>query len=190
MSLGGFHTCRSRSTGGRYFPIRSLDPRRTSARSSDAFPLQPWRTADLAIFPVAFPIAAVLDTAAGWHRVAMTSELEGPARMIAALGDRPLVVKRWERPGSAVGPARHAVAGATTRDLSPGRCVVFTIGRESRSASRSRIPAARCAGGRRSPRSAFARIRITSTAIRRPSRMTWTFEPGWCVQFTGTSSTR
>ena len=45
-------------------------------------PLQPWRTADLAIFPVPFPIGAVLDTAVGWHRVAMTSQLEGPARMI------------------------------------------------------------------------------------------------------------
>jgi hypothetical protein len=45
-------------------------------------PLQPWRTADLAIFPVPFPIGAVLDTAHGWHRVAMTSQLEGPARMI------------------------------------------------------------------------------------------------------------
>jgi hypothetical protein len=47
-----------------------------------SIPLQPWRTADLAIFPVAFPVAAVLDTARGWHRVAMTSEVEGPARMI------------------------------------------------------------------------------------------------------------
>jgi hypothetical protein len=45
-------------------------------------PLQPWRTADLAIFPVAFPVAAALDTAHGWHRVAMTAQLEGPARMI------------------------------------------------------------------------------------------------------------
>jgi hypothetical protein len=46
-------------------------------------PLQPWRTADLAIFPVAFPVAGVLDTADGWHRVAMTSEVEGRANMIA-----------------------------------------------------------------------------------------------------------
>jgi hypothetical protein len=45
-------------------------------------PLQPWRTADLAIFPVGFPVAAVLDTAHGWHRVAMTAQLEGPVRMI------------------------------------------------------------------------------------------------------------
>jgi hypothetical protein len=44
--------------------------------------LQPWRTADLAIFPVPFPVAGVLDTAQGWHRVAMTVQLEGPARMI------------------------------------------------------------------------------------------------------------
>ncbi len=45
-------------------------------------PLQPWRTADLAIFPVQFPVAAVLDTAHGWRRIAITSQLEGPARMI------------------------------------------------------------------------------------------------------------
>jgi len=53
-----------------FFPVR-----RTVA-------LQPWRTADLAIFPVPFPVAGVLDTAQGWRRVAMTVQLEGPARMI------------------------------------------------------------------------------------------------------------
>ena len=52
--------------------------------------LQPWRDADIAIFPVSFPVAAVLDTAEGWRRVAMTSELEGPARMIAVW-----VTDRW-----------------------------------------------------------------------------------------------
>lgn len=44
--------------------------------------LQPWRTADLAMFPVGFPVAAVLDTARGWHRVAITAQLDGPAKMI------------------------------------------------------------------------------------------------------------
>ena len=50
--------------------------------SNKEIPLQPWRTADVAIFPVSFPVAAVLDSARGWHRVAMTNQLEGPSRMI------------------------------------------------------------------------------------------------------------
>lgn len=58
-------------------------------------PLQPWRTADLAIFPVRFPVAGVLDTARGWHRVAMTSQLEGPARMIGLW----VTDRWWQRAG-------------------------------------------------------------------------------------------
>ena len=66
-------------------------------------PLQPWRTADLAIFPVPFPVGGVLDTAHGWHRVAMTSQLEGPARMIG------LWVRDswWEKAGTI--PMPHSV---------------------------------------------------------------------------------
>jgi hypothetical protein len=64
-----------------YFP-----PNRAS------IPLPPWRTADLAIAPVNFPIAGVLDTAAGWRRVAFTSQLEGKPTMIGLW-----VTERWWR---------------------------------------------------------------------------------------------
>lgn len=53
-------------------------------------PLQPWRTADLAIAPVDFPIGTVLDTASGWHRLAITSQMEGKATMIGLW-----VTDRW-----------------------------------------------------------------------------------------------
>jgi hypothetical protein len=66
------------------------------------FPLQPWRTADLAIFPVTFPVAAVLDTAHGWHRIAITSQIAGPATMIALWVQE----KWWQRAGSA--PLPHS----------------------------------------------------------------------------------
>jgi hypothetical protein len=64
-----------------YFP-----PNRSS------IPLPPWRTADLAIAAVNFPIATVLDTASDWRRVALTSQLEGRASMIALW-----VTERWWR---------------------------------------------------------------------------------------------
>jgi hypothetical protein len=53
-------------------------------------PLPPWRTADLAIAPIHFPIAGVLDTASGWRRVALTSQMEGKPSMIALW-----VTERW-----------------------------------------------------------------------------------------------
>ncbi len=37
-------------------------------------PLGPWRSADLAIVPTSFAVAPVLDTAAGWHRVATVND--------------------------------------------------------------------------------------------------------------------
>jgi hypothetical protein len=39
-------------------------------------PIQPWRTADLAIAPTGYPLAAILDTALGWRRVATTEPSE------------------------------------------------------------------------------------------------------------------
>jgi hypothetical protein len=53
-------------------------------------PLQPWRTADLAIAPQNWPIAGVLDTAAGWRKVAVPGQLEGKARSIGLW-----VTERW-----------------------------------------------------------------------------------------------
>ena len=65
-------------------------------------PLQPWRTADLAIAPVGFPIAAVLDTALGWHKVAITSQMDGKATMIGLW-----VTDRWWRRAGLVPLPRH-----------------------------------------------------------------------------------
>jgi hypothetical protein len=45
-------------------------------------PLPPWRSADLAIVPLSYPVAGVLDTAAGWRRVATAADLNGPPAII------------------------------------------------------------------------------------------------------------
>jgi hypothetical protein len=67
-----------------YFP-----PNRSS------IPLPPWRTADLAIAPMNYPIAAVLDTATGWRRIALTSQLEGKPSMIGLW----ITERWWQRAG-------------------------------------------------------------------------------------------
>ena len=53
-------------------------------------PLPPWRSADLAIVPLSYPVAAVVDTASGWRRVATTADLNGPAAIIGLW-----VTERW-----------------------------------------------------------------------------------------------
>jgi hypothetical protein len=58
--------------------------------NSRTIPLPPWRTADLAIAPVYFPVAAVLDTAKGWRRIGLTSQMDGRAAMIGLW-----VSERW-----------------------------------------------------------------------------------------------
>lgn len=90
--------------------------------TSRNIPLQPWRTADLAIFPISLPVAAVLDTARGWHRAAITSQLEGPARMIGLW----VTDRWWQRAGRirlAHGPlpAMHTLdpRRATCADVTP-----------------------------------------------------------------------
>src|SRR5262249_11932454 len=86
----------SQSIDGRtIFPDSVAKPETYFVQSKRELPLQPWRTADVAIFPVSFPVAGVLDTAHGWHRVAMTSQLEGPARMIGLWVTEPW----WNRAG-------------------------------------------------------------------------------------------
>jgi hypothetical protein len=90
--------------------------------ASRDIPLQPWRTADLAIFPVSLPVAAVLDTASGWHRAAITSDLEGRPRIIALW-----VADRWWRRAGKVGlstspmPVPHSLdpRRITCADLGP-----------------------------------------------------------------------
>jgi hypothetical protein len=45
-------------------------------------PLPPWRSAEVAIVPVGYPVAGVLDTSSAWRRVATASDLNGPATII------------------------------------------------------------------------------------------------------------
>ena len=90
--------------------------------TSRNIPLQPWRTADLAIFPVSFPVAAVLDTASGWRRAAITAQLEGPAKMIGLW----VTDRWWQRAGRiqlphAPLPAMHSIdpRRASCADVTP-----------------------------------------------------------------------
>jgi hypothetical protein len=81
----------SESIDGRTFFPDSVAKAETYFRPNQAaIPLPPWKTADLAILPVGVPLAGVLDTAAGWRRVAITSQLEGRASMIGLW-----VTDRW-----------------------------------------------------------------------------------------------
>ena len=87
FNLGGYVPWRlpqlSESVDGRTFFPDSVAKAETYFPPNRAkIPLQPWQTADLAIVPMNFPVAAVLDTATGWRRVALTSQLDGPATMI------------------------------------------------------------------------------------------------------------
>jgi len=65
-------------------------------------PLPPWRSADLAIVPVSYPVAGVLDTATAWRRVATTADRNGPAAIIG------LWVRRdwWAQAGAGELPPR------------------------------------------------------------------------------------
>lgn len=100
FNYGGFVPWRlpylSESIDGRtIFPDSVARPETYFTPFKRELPLQPWRTAELAIFPVQFPVAAVLDTARGWHRVAITSQVEGPARMIGLW----VTESWWQRAG-------------------------------------------------------------------------------------------
>ena len=75
---------------------RSIFP--DSAAASDAyrvatdgpFPLGPWRSADVAILPLSYPVAAVLDTAVDWKRVA-----SAPASTLSKSGSGLWVRRSW-----------------------------------------------------------------------------------------------
>jgi len=83
----------SESIDGRtIFPDSVAKPETYFPPNQRVIPLPPWRTADLAIASLNFPQAAALDTARGWHRVAITSELQGKASMIGLW-----VSDRWWR---------------------------------------------------------------------------------------------
>ena len=87
FNLGGYVPWRlpqlSESVDGRTFFPDSVAKAETYFPPNRAkIPLQPWRTADVAIIPFNFPVAPVLDTTRGWRRVALTSQLDGRATII------------------------------------------------------------------------------------------------------------
>jgi hypothetical protein len=125
FNLGGYIPWRlpqlSESVDGRTFFPDSV------AKAETYFPpnratisVQPWRTADIAIVPRNFPVAAILDTARGWRKVALTSQLDGPATMIGLWVNEAW----WSRSGAhplrpGVIPLPHQLPPA---DLNSGRC--------------------------------------------------------------------
>jgi hypothetical protein len=64
-------------------------------------PLPPWRSADLAIVPLSYPVASVLDTASAWRRVATVADQNGPASIIGLWVNRDW----WSRAGTTDLPA-------------------------------------------------------------------------------------
>jgi len=67
-----------------------------------SLPLPPWRSADLAIVPLSYPVAAILDTASTWHRVGTTADRNGPAAIIGLWVN----LEWWRRVGRDELPAR------------------------------------------------------------------------------------
>jgi hypothetical protein len=125
FNFGGYFPWRlprlSESIDGRtIFPDSVARAETYFTPSKREIPLQPWRTADVAIFPVTLPVAAVLDSARGWHRVAMTNQLEGPSRMIGIwVSDA-----WWRRAG--VGPSpRHALPVMQSLDPRATSCAAL-----------------------------------------------------------------
>ena len=70
--------------------------------NSATIPLPPWRSADLAIAPLHFPVASVLDTAKGWRRIAMTSQMDGRPAMIGLW----VTERWWQKAGRSPLPTR------------------------------------------------------------------------------------
>ncbi len=62
--------------GRNIFPDSVAVPEGYVLPTRDRVELGPWRTADLSIVPFRYPVAAVLDTAAGWRRAAVVEPLE------------------------------------------------------------------------------------------------------------------
>jgi hypothetical protein len=59
----------SMSIDGRtFFPDSAAEPDAFRVADNGPFPYGPWQSADVAIVPMRFPVASVLDTAAGWMR--------------------------------------------------------------------------------------------------------------------------
>jgi hypothetical protein len=95
FNFGGYVPWRlpylSESIDGRtIFPDSVAKAEAYFAPNRATIPLPPWRSADLAIAPLHFPVAAVLDTAKGWRRIALTSQMDGGTAMIGLW-----VTERW-----------------------------------------------------------------------------------------------
>ena len=83
FDLGSYLTWRapglSASIDGRtIFPDSAALPDATLSPTAVTRPLGPWRSANAAIVPLDYPVAAVLDTASGWQRIAKTSATSSP----------------------------------------------------------------------------------------------------------------
>jgi hypothetical protein len=83
FDLGSYLTWRapgfSASIDGRtIFPDSAALPDAALPATSTDRPLGPWRSADAAVVPLNYPVAAVLDTAVGWQRVAKTDVALSP----------------------------------------------------------------------------------------------------------------
>lgn len=106
FDLGSYFTWRlprySASIDSRtIFPDSVARPEGFHHSSRGALPLGPWASADLAVVPVNYAVAAVLDTAAGWRQAAVTD---------STADYRPLGLwvrtAWWERAGRTPLPAR------------------------------------------------------------------------------------
>jgi hypothetical protein len=113
----------SESIDGRtIFPDSVAKPETYFAPSKRDVPVQPWRTADLALLPVSFPVAAILDTATGWHRIAMAAQIEGPARMIGLW-----VTDRWWYRVGTVPLPRHVLPIMQPQDPRAVSCSALSV---------------------------------------------------------------
>jgi hypothetical protein len=83
FDLGSYLTWRapgfSASIDGRtIFPDSAALPDAALPSTAPERSLGPWRSADAAMVPLAYPVAAVLDTATGWERLAQTDSPSSP----------------------------------------------------------------------------------------------------------------
>jgi hypothetical protein len=67
--------------------------------SDRQIPIGPWRSADVAIVPLRFRVAGVLDTASGWRRVATTRDEEVPSDSVGLW----VTTTWWQRNGKTGG---------------------------------------------------------------------------------------
>lgn len=83
FDLGSYMTWRaprlSASIDGRtIFPDSAALPDTPLPPTAATRPLGPWRSADVAIVPLSYPVAAVLDTAPEWERIARSHVTDSP----------------------------------------------------------------------------------------------------------------